>query len=237
MRSRRRWIYEGLYTVIDEQKNQHQLLNTLAPKKDTSIGPNTAKAAKDFDAMTDEIEVYETAVLPLTDLLKFAWQTQDLATAINVDKDIMIKIKALTDSADSLNVRWSNAERHYNDELNQIYPPHTSRTQLDSEKNGRLRPVLQSYKDVLIQLGNSYLPYENTLRRLNAHLYALAEDKAAASRATATEYSRVAIFIYVLGSVLAIVGKWYDIKEKQQKQALPTSPAPVSPQGGAGGPS
>jgi hypothetical protein len=41
----------------------------------------------------------------------------------------------------------------------------------------------------------------------------------------------------VLGSVLAIVGKWYDIKEKQQKQALPTSPAPVSPQGGAGGPS
>jgi hypothetical protein len=220
-----RWIYISLNTIIGEQKNQAQILSSFGQSKDTIPGFGS-KWAKQFVQMTDEFSKDENFSYRLADLVKFSWQTKDLAEQIGLDEEFSEKIELVVDSVYVINNSVLESRSRWSNTMNKLFGAGVSGRQVDSAKLSILRDSLQPYKRALKEFSNDYLKYDNQLLQINSDLYDKAKVKARDSRIRAARYSYLAIFIYVLGSLLAIVGKWVEIKEKQKKAATAFEGAP-----------
>ena len=70
-------VYDELTTIIDEQKNHSLYLSQLNADKGIPPGWEQTNEAREFFYLTSELGASANFPLRLTDLLKFAWRTQD----------------------------------------------------------------------------------------------------------------------------------------------------------------
>jgi hypothetical protein len=213
-----RWIYEGLNTIIDEQKNQSLYLYQLNIDKGTPPGWDTTQESREFIYLTRDLGTYANGTLRLTDLVRFADRTQELAAQIPNANNYAAQINVLADSIGKMNEEVQANSKIFERTSKRLFGDGVSALEVTRDKLNILQDSAKPYQRSLKRVGNEYLDYKNKFLRLNTDLYYLAKDESVKSSAKSAAYSRWAIFIYIIGSLLAILAKFIDIKEKAKSK-------------------
>ncbi len=213
-----RWIYDGLNTIIDEQKNHSLYFYHLNADKGFPPGWDRSPESRDFYYLTRDLGNYSNFTIRLTDLLKFAWRTEELSEQIPETDKYRNEISLLVDSLNYINNEVLRTSKIFEDTRVELFGPSVLAEEITTEKMNVLRDSVKPYQRAITKLNSDYLTYKNRFLRINTSLYRIAKDESLKSSRKSLNYSRFAVFIYVIGSLLAIIGKWLDIKEKKNQK-------------------